>query len=473
MNVLELLRSAGIEPKKVGKRYQSACPICGGSTRFGVWPDDNGGSGSYYCFGCGKSGDNIQFLIDVQHLSFSEACQQLGRPIPAARSLKAPAASRGKKEFIPADPGDPCDTWLQKASQFVSWAHEQLMKRRPRLDWLAERGISAETAARYKIGWNPGEKGGDIYRPRESWGLPPETKEDGKPRRLWLPVGLTIPNFTGGTCTRIRIRRPDPITFGPRYYVVPGSSMATMVLPPRSLDDGDVFSWSVFVVVEAELDAVAIWQAAGDISGAVALGSVSTRPDKAASEQLDACNLILNALDFDEAGAATAWTWWPEVFQHCERWPVPEGKDPGDAYKAGVDLKLWVMAALPDYTRAGSRKDQPQDVVVPSEAPGTTTSCGVPDTGTINNPDDPGLSPAAAMLPPGVLELFHLLKTAPARIKKTGNNIDLRIDPAWEKDNWEAAKGISDLVFMDPEVGLYLDRHPASSITFENFLGVK
>ncbi len=457
MNVIELLERAGIQPKKVsgtnGGEYHSPCPTCGGEDRFHVWPEQNHGKGSYWCRGCGKGGDNIQFLIDFENLSFVEACQQLGRPLPESRALKTPIFPRGKKAFTPSTYSDPGDTWCARAGKFVSWAHNHLMQLPDQLTWLAQRGISAETAKRFRLGWNPGEKGKDIFRPRETWGLTPETKEDGEPRKLWIPIGLVIPHFTADSSViRIRIRRPDPITFGPRYYVLPGSSMATMKIE-RAADGGDFFSWSVYVVVEAELDTVAVWQAAGKIAGVVAVGSAQTKPDQETYQVLSNCSIILNALDFDEAGATAAWNWWAATFSHSERWPVPEGKDPGEAYKAGVDLQAWILAGLP-------KLDQDRRPAS-SEASGEEQKTPADDNAVKSN------------LIKSVAELYELLKTSPARIKKAGDNIHAEINKEWEKKNWAASKRISDLVFMDPDVSQYLNLHPASNITAKNFLLMK
>jgi hypothetical protein len=82
----------------------------------------------------------------------------------------------------------------------------------------------------------------------------------------------------------------------------------------------------------------------------VAVGSSSAKPDRQATERLRKSIHIMVALDFDTAGTK-AWEWWKEVFFKAERWPVPKGKDPGEAHKAGVDLRGWVAAGLPPAMR--------------------------------------------------------------------------------------------------------------------------
>jgi hypothetical protein len=121
-----------------------------------------------------------------------------------------------------------------------------------------------------------------------------------------------------------------------------------MVIEPQHTGHRDVY-----VIVEAELDAILIAQEVSDLVGVMALGSSSTRPDKAAAVKLDRAAHILNALDADGAGEKESGKWWRENYPDAVRWPVPEGKDPGEAYKAGVNIREWVMGGLP----VGLRKE--------------------------------------------------------------------------------------------------------------------
>jgi hypothetical protein len=232
----------------------------------------------------------------------------------------------------------PEQKWQQQAIKFGTWAMEQLLENQKHLDWLAARGINENSVVHYGLGWNSGKGGKDFYRPRESWGLSRlMDSETGRARRLWLPIGMVIPYFIDMVVHRLRIRRPESRTFGPPYYLLPGSSMATMILNPER---------KAHVIVEAELDGILVAQEAGDLVGVVALGSASTKPDEQSSFFLNKSRHILNALDFDEAGAKY-WHWWQRHYPECERWPVQKGKDPGEAFKSGVNIREWIKAGLP------------------------------------------------------------------------------------------------------------------------------
>ncbi len=61
-------------------------------------------------------------------------------------------------------------------------------------------------------------------------------------------------------------------------------------------------------------------------------------------------NIKLIAMDFDEAGAKGL-SFWLKNYERAKDWPVPAGKDPGDAFALGVDLALWLQAGLPQSMR--------------------------------------------------------------------------------------------------------------------------
>ena len=45
---------------------------------------------------------------------------------------------------------------------------------------------------------------------------------------------------------------------------------------------------------------------------------------------------------------AEACAWWSSHFSEIwKRWPVSAGKDPGEAFKNGVDLRVWILGGLP------------------------------------------------------------------------------------------------------------------------------
>ncbi|NLI79537.1 MAG: zinc-binding protein [Candidatus Riflebacteria bacterium] len=322
-DLLDLLRNAGLSPARHGAREWSApCPRCGGRDRFRLWPD----RGRWYCRACDRAGDAVDLLrlLDPA-LTYPAACRALGiepRPMGARRR---PA---GTLTWTPREEESPAPFWWYAAGRFVAEAHDALMQNHERLAWLREaRGLTPETARRARLGWHSRDR----RPPREEWGLEPAAD---RPRGLWLPAGLVLPTMNGfGSVVRLAIRRPEG---APRYLTVEGGNQTPLVA-----GDGTAGA----VVIESALDALLIAQEAGDLVKAVALGSAVGRPDLGAHKLLTDGRLVLVALDADRAGAA-AWAFWRETYPRAIRWPTPRGKDPADAWQAGLSIRAWVVSGL-------------------------------------------------------------------------------------------------------------------------------
>lgn len=383
--ILELLQERGLSPRKVagthGGEYACPCPGCGGKDRLRAWPEQGEG-GTWYCRQEDKGGDCIEFLRHFAGLSFGEACKRLGvsRRLTRQRLTLPHAQAREARPFEPRERlAAPPEAWREHAGKLADHAHKLLMAEDARLAELSLRGINPDAAERYLLGWLPGERGSECYfRAREAWGLPRELNDKGKPRRLWIPAGLVIPALSPeGEVLRLRVRRPDEhrkrFREAIKYAVVPGSSMHPLLLRPEC---------RAFVVVEAELDAIAVAsaaEAAGLDVGALAVGTNMGKPDIVAHRALIRALAILVALDFDAPGkdgtrpGAKGYEFWARTYRTARRAPVPRGKDPGEAVALGVDLALWLTAALPPVFRfaapSGVRAAEVASTVTPPPAP--------------------------------------------------------------------------------------------------------
>lgn len=354
-DLLTLLRDRGLPCRKVsaahGGEYAGPCPLCGGTDRFHCWPERRSESGisppgRWWCRQCGASGDLIAYLMQVDGLTFGDACGVLGidrpaRPAPSAyRPLPAPRETG--LEWSPRDYGAGVEQWRAVAEQFLAAAQERLANDPEAQGWLERRGIPPRWAAEYGLGYYESRRGGDGYAARASWGLPPEMK-DGKPRRVWLPRGWVIPSRgESGELLQLRIRRRDEdrVRFAGdiKYLPLAGSTQSTLVLHPEA---------QVFVVVESGFDAVLLARLFGGRIGAVCAWNASARPDARADALLERALCVLLALDYDAAGES-ACAWWRERYRRAVRLPALPGgaKDPGDAYEQGADLYAWLRDGM-------------------------------------------------------------------------------------------------------------------------------
>ena len=76
IDILTLFSNLGIQLHKKGATYWCCCPIHNEKTpSFAVYPDKK----TWHCYGCGRGGDAIALLMELQHLNFNEALLELGR----------------------------------------------------------------------------------------------------------------------------------------------------------------------------------------------------------------------------------------------------------------------------------------------------------------------------------------------------------------------------------------------------------
>ena len=135
--------------KKGGANYMGLCPFHGEkSPSFSVSPSKQ----FYHCFGCGKNGNAIGFLMDHAGLGFVEAVQelagQLGLPVPdegRSPQEKERAAAQREKEATLGDV-------LEKAATAYA---RQLRDAPQAVSYLKQRGVSGAIAKRYGLGYAP------------------------------------------------------------------------------------------------------------------------------------------------------------------------------------------------------------------------------------------------------------------------------------------------------------------------------
>jgi DNA primase len=138
-----------VQLKKGGANFMGLCPFhAEKSPSFTVSPTKQ----FYHCFGCGKHGDAIGFLMEHTGMSFIEAvtdlAQQYGLQVPedeASPQDRARAAEQRQKQLSLSDV-------LEKAGE--AW-RKQLKKSPRAVDYLKGRGLSGEIAKQFGLGYAP------------------------------------------------------------------------------------------------------------------------------------------------------------------------------------------------------------------------------------------------------------------------------------------------------------------------------
>ncbi|ROR90325.1 DNA primase [Nocardioides aurantiacus] len=143
------LRNAG------GGSMKGLCPFHDEkSASFHVTPS----RGFYHCFGCGAGGDVINFVMEMDGLSFSETVERLAEKVGIQLRYEEGGPARPK--------GGPQRPRLVEAHKVTAqWYAEQLatpaaLQARQFLD---SRGFDAEAAAHFGVGFSP-RGGEDLYR---------------------------------------------------------------------------------------------------------------------------------------------------------------------------------------------------------------------------------------------------------------------------------------------------------------------
>ena len=146
VDIVDLI-DAHVPLKKAGANYAACCPFHNEkSPSFTVSPTKQ----FYHCFGCGAHGTAIGFMREYAGLGFVDAVKDL-----ASRAGMQVPEQEGRRHGPQDGPrlGDLVDT-MAKAAQFY---REQLKASPKAIDYLKQRGLTGEVAARFGMGFAPPE----------------------------------------------------------------------------------------------------------------------------------------------------------------------------------------------------------------------------------------------------------------------------------------------------------------------------
>jgi len=99
-----------------------------------------------------------------------------------------------------------------------------------------------------------------------------------------------------------------------------------------------------YIVVESTLDGILLHQELSDIFKVYSLGSAQARPNKDMHEYIKNHPGIIS-LDDDMAGH-TEEQWWTNQYKTCIPLYLEFGKDPGEAFEAGENIRAWGIDGL-------------------------------------------------------------------------------------------------------------------------------
>jgi DNA primase len=313
--------------KRQGREYSARCPFHDErSPSFTVSPTKQ----FYHCFGCGAHGTAISFLMNYDRLEFLDAVEELARRagVEVPRETRAKSENTETRDVFSA---------LDATARFFQ---KQLAGSAKAQAYVERRGLSAETVARYAIGYAP-----DGYS-----GLKDALGTDARRMALLERAGLFSKNDKGHVYDKFRDRLMFPIHDRRGRVIAFGGRVIDPEDSPKYLNSPETLLfhkgrelyglWQArqahaklerLIVVEGYMDVVALAQ--HGVTQAVATLGTATTPDHAELLFRNASDVYF-CFDGDRAGRNAAWKAVESVLPRMKDGRqafflfLPEGEDP-------------------------------------------------------------------------------------------------------------------------------------------------
>jgi DNA primase len=289
--------------RKAGQRYVGLCPFHTEKTpSFGISPD----KGLFYCHGCGKGGDAIGFIREIEGLEFAEAVERLASQVGV--TVRYEGASPGEQRAASRRHA------LFRANEAAAELYHRTLLEGKEAEaarrYLAERGLTKESIESFGIGFAPGYP--DFLLRRLAKELSTE---------ILVEAGLALKDGRGQVRDRFRTRITFPIHDlsgksvgfgarllegdGPKYLNSPETDVYKKgrLLYNLHRSKSDLTKTGRGFVVEGYTDVIAMAQAGIPTAVATCGTALGEEHFRLLSRF---CRRAVLAFDSDEAGARAA-----------------------------------------------------------------------------------------------------------------------------------------------------------------------
>ncbi len=310
-----------------GKNYFGLCPFHKEKTpSFSVEPLKQ----IYYCFGCGKGGNVIHFVMAAENLDFPEALRFLAEraniSIPEKDGAEELEKAKLRKELLDIN------------KEAAKYYHQILNSPIGSVgkEYLAARGISEKTARHFGLG----------YSPVKGEGIAGHLGTTEHRKGLMLKSGLVSVGKDGNFYDRFKGRiifpiidlRGNVIGFGgrvidkslPKYVNSPETSVYSKSRNLYALNFAKNSKENAIIVVEGYLDVISLHQS-GIINSVASLGTALTEGQGKLLKKYTGDVVI--AFDSDSAGQAAtlrSLDMLDRIGLDVKVLQIPEGKDPDE-----------------------------------------------------------------------------------------------------------------------------------------------
>ena len=333
-NILDVV-SQHVKLRKAGKDYMGLCPFHKEKTpSFTVSVEKQ----IYYCFGCKEGGNAVNFLMKYENLTFVEAFEHLGRQY----GIEVERRGSGKRTGYYDALAKLCE-YYKKGLGRTTTAREYLLKR----------GITAETADEFSLG----------YSDRSRGLLKSFLSASGIPNDIFLSTGIVrmkgselYDMFSGRIVIPIVDVSKRVIGFGgrtlekdgmPKYVNSPESSVFVKRSTLFGIDKtkGHIAEKNEVFVVEGYFDLITLYS--GGLKNVVSTLGTSVTEGQISKLRNYTENITL-MLDGDEAGIKSALrliSLFAEMDVNGTMVVLPEGHDPDSFIREnGIEGVLDVVA---------------------------------------------------------------------------------------------------------------------------------
>lgn len=361
-----------VQLKAAGANLQGLCPFHNEkSPSFTV----SASKQFYHCFGCGAHGNAVGFVMEHLGMTFPEAVESLagnlGIDVPHEKGMEVPAEVRSEREEL-----------VELLTRAANYYKAQLKKTPLAIDYLKNRGLTGQVAARYGMGYSPDayqnlETVVDNYASNTQLDLAGLTKMSDSNRRYDA--------FRGRIMFPIRNAKGQVIGFGgrvlgdekPKYLNSPETPVFSKGHEVYGLFEARqaIHKMGYALVTEGYMDVVALAQ--WGFENAVATLGTAVTPDHVLKLFKQTDRLVF-AFDGDGAGQKAAWRALQACLPHVSENKradfifLPAEHDPDSFIRTegpdGFDAMVAQSASLSEYLTRYLERNYPLQQIEGSAA---------------------------------------------------------------------------------------------------------
>ncbi len=348
-----------VKLRKAGTNHLGLCPFHNERTpSFNVSPS----RGTYHCFGCGAGGSAIRFVMEHDGMSFIEAVKRLAdaagiRVEEEVWDANAEAEAKQRSLLLRAN------------REAAEWFHLLLMKHKlaaPARDYLKSRGINAEMAKRWQMGYAPQSttfyrewmaqqklpervmvEAGIFIQPTED-----ENGQVGRPYARWRHRLMFPIRNDNGDVIAFSGRILDKDQKGGKYVNSPETPVFTKSRVLFGFDKSKRFISKAdqAIICEGQIDMIMVFEAG--LQNVVA-GQGTAFTELHAKMLKRVCNEVVLCYDSDNAGREAA----EKAFRILSPQEIsvrvaelPQGEDPDSLIrKQGADALRQIVMDAPEF----------------------------------------------------------------------------------------------------------------------------